>query len=181
MYEFIDSSLRATHSAQNDGVSRHSERNEVERRIHNAKESANSQRDTSCEFMDSSLSTKAQNDGVETYKDKTTPHFTSRQDFLDFLGIKLSKTEQNLLIDSDKNANTEKIPLKADIQSYYEREVLPFVPHSWINYQSKEIGYEVLFNKFFYTYTPPRALNEIQGELNELEKGLSSLLSEILK
>ena len=131
--------------------------------------------------VDSSLSTKAQNDGVETYKDKTTPHFKSRQDFLNFLGIKLSKTEQNLLIDSDKNANTEKIPLKADIQSYYEREVLPFVPHSWINYQSKEIGYEVLFNKHFYTYTPPRALNEIQGELNELEKGLSSLLSEILK
>lgn len=107
--------------------------------------------------------------------------FTSREDFFAFLGVKLSKAEQNLLIDNDKNANTEKIPLKEDIQTYYEREVKPFVPHSWINYDSKEIGYEVLFNKYFYTYTPPRDLEEIHTQLSALEKSTNSLLSEILK
>lgn len=107
--------------------------------------------------------------------------FTSREDFFTFLGVKLSKQEQNLLIDNDKNANTEKIPLKEDIQTYYEREVKPFVPHSWINNDSKEIGYEVLFNKYFYTYTPPRDLEEIHAQLSALEKSTNSLLSEILK
>ena len=112
---------------------------------------------------------------------KSPYSFTSREDFFAFLGVKLSKAEQNLLIDSDKNANTEKIPLKEDIQTYYEREVKPFVPHSWINNDSKEIGYEVLFNKYFYTYTPPRDLEEIHAQLSALEKSTNSLLSEILK
>lgn len=107
--------------------------------------------------------------------------FTSREDFFAFLGVKLSKAEQNILIDSDKNANTEKIPFKENIQTYYEREVKPFVPHSWINYDSKEIGYEVLFNKYFYTYTPPHDLEEIHAQLSALEKSTNSLLSEILK
>lgn len=111
----------------------------------------------------------------------STHSFTSREDFFAFLGVKLSKAEQNIIIDSDKNANTEKIPRKEDIQTYYEREVKPFVPHSWINYDSKEIGYEVLFNKYFYTYTPPRDLEEIHAQLSALEKSTNSLLSEILK
>ena len=117
----------------------------------------------------------------EVSKNPKSPHFTSREDFFAFLGVKLSKAEQNLLIDSDKNANTEKIALKTDIQSYYESEVKPFVPNSWIDYESKEIGYEVLFNKYFYTYKAPRPLNEIQSELKELETSLNSLLGEILK
>lgn len=117
----------------------------------------------------------------EVSKNPKSPHFTSREDFFAFLGVKLSKAEQNLLIDSDKNANTEKIALKQDIQSYYESEVKPFVPNSWIDYESKEIGYEVLFNKYFYTYKAPRPLNEIQSELKELETSLNSLLGEILK
>ncbi len=108
-------------------------------------------------------------------------NFHSRADFVDFLGVKLSKSEQNLLIDADKNANTEKIPLKTPIADYYQSEVAPFVPHSWISAQEPEIGYEVLFNKYFYAYTPPRDLGEISGELVELEKGLNSLLGEILR
>ena len=40
----------------------------------NGKVCVNSQMDTSCEFMDSSLSTKAQNDGVEAYNDKVDTH-----------------------------------------------------------------------------------------------------------
>ena len=117
----------------------------------------------------------------EVSKKANIPTFHTREDFFDFLGIKLSKTEQNLLIDSDKNANTEKIPLKADIQSYYETEVKPFMPYSWINYDTKETGYEVLFNKYFYTYTPPRDLATIQAELTALESSVNSILSEILK
>ncbi|ENL6147550.1 SAM-dependent DNA methyltransferase [Campylobacter upsaliensis] len=106
--------------------------------------------------------------------------FTSKEDFINFLDVKLKKAEENLLIDSDKTNNTEKIPLTQDIQSYYENEVKPYVPNSWIAWESKVVGYEILFNKYFYTYTPPRSLESIDKDLQDLEQETQDLLREIL-
>lgn len=106
--------------------------------------------------------------------------FTSRADFINFLDVKLKKAEENLLIDSDKTNNTEKIPLTQDIQSYYESEVKPYVPNSWIAWDTLNIGYEILFNKYFYTYTAPRSLESINKDLQDLEQETQDLLREIL-
>ncbi|ELF1282806.1 SAM-dependent DNA methyltransferase [Campylobacter upsaliensis] len=106
--------------------------------------------------------------------------FTSKEDFINFLDVKLKKAEENLLIDSDKTNNTEKIPLTQDIQSYYENEVKPYVPNSWIAWESKVVGYEILFNKYFYTYTPPRSLEAIDKDLQDLEQETQDLLKQIL-
>lgn len=106
--------------------------------------------------------------------------FTSKEDFINFLDVKLKKAEENLLIDSDKTNNTEKIPLKQDILSYYDTEVKPFVPNAWIAWESKEIGYEILFNKYFYTYTLPRSLEAINKDLQDLEQETQDLLKQIL-
>ncbi|EAK1467593.1 SAM-dependent DNA methyltransferase [Campylobacter upsaliensis] len=106
--------------------------------------------------------------------------FTSKEDFINFLDVKLKKAEENLLIDSDKTNNTEKIPLTQDIQSYYENEVKPYVPNSWIAWESKVVGYEILFNKYFYTYTAPRSLEAINKDLQDLEQETQDLLREIL-
>lgn len=107
--------------------------------------------------------------------------FKDRADFFSYLGVKLKKTEENLLLDSDKTNNTEKIPLKTDIQSYYDTEVKPYVANSWIAWESASVGYEILFNKYFYTYTPPRKLEEINSELQEIEKEVQDLLREIVQ
>lgn len=107
--------------------------------------------------------------------------FKDRAEFFAYLGVKLKRAEENLLLDSDKTNNTEKIPLKVDIQSYYESEVKPYVKNSWIAWESASVGYEILFNKYFYTYTPPRSLDEIDTELKELEKEVQNLLSEIMR
>ena len=107
--------------------------------------------------------------------------FKDRAEFFSYLGVKLKRAEENLLLDSDKTNNTEKIPLKVDIQSYYESEVKPYVNNSWIAWESASVGYEILFNKYFYTYTPPRSLSEIDSELKELEKEVQNLLSEIMR
>ena len=112
--------------------------------------------------------------------DSNPQDFTSKEDFINFLDVKLKKAEENLLIDSDKTNNTEKIPLTQDIQSYYESEVKPYVPNSWIAWESKTIGYEILFNKYFYTYTPPRSLESINKDLQDLEQETQDLLREIL-
>ena len=112
--------------------------------------------------------------------DSNPQDFTSKEDFINFLDVKLKKAEENLLIDSDKTNNTEKIPLTQDIQSYYESEVKPYVPNSWIAWESKVVGYEILFNKYFYTYTPPRSLESINKDLQDLEQETQDLLREIL-
>lgn len=106
--------------------------------------------------------------------------FTSKEDFINFLDVKLKKAEENLLIDSDKTNNTEKIPLTQDVQSYYENEVKPYMLNSWIAWESKVVGYEILFNKYFYTYTPPRSLEAINKDLQDLEQETQDLLREIL-
>ncbi|EAH7701325.1 SAM-dependent DNA methyltransferase [Campylobacter upsaliensis] len=106
--------------------------------------------------------------------------FTSKEDFINFLDVKLKKAEENLLIDSNTTNNTEKIPLTQDIQSYYESEVKPYVPNSWIAWESKVVGYEILFNKYFYTYTAPRSLESIDKDLQDLEQETQDLLKQIL-
>ena len=112
--------------------------------------------------------------------DSKPQDFTSKEDFINFLDVKLKKAEENLLIDSDKTNNTEKIPLTQDIQSYYENEVKPYVPNSWIAWDTLNIGYEILFNKYFYTYTAPRSLESINKDLQSLEQETQDLLREIL-
>lgn len=107
--------------------------------------------------------------------------FEDRNEFISFLGVKLKKSEENLIIDSDKTNNTEKIPLKTNIQNYYDTEVKPYVKNSWIAWDSASVGYEILFNKYFYTYTPPRKLEEINSELEKLEKEVQDLLREIVQ
>ncbi len=107
--------------------------------------------------------------------------FKDKEEFIKFLGVKLKKSEENLIIDSDKTNNTEKIPLKTNIQNYYDTEVKPYVKNSWIAWDSASVGYEILFNKYFYTYTPPRKLEEINNELENLEKEVQDLLREIMQ
>ncbi|EAL3923102.1 SAM-dependent DNA methyltransferase [Campylobacter upsaliensis] len=112
--------------------------------------------------------------------DSNPQDFTSKADFISFLDVKLKKAEENLLIDSNTTNNTEKIPLTQDIKSYYESEVKPYVPNSWIAWESKVVGYEILFNKYFYTYTAPRSLESINKDLQDLEQETQDLLKEIL-
>ncbi len=71
----------------------------------------------------------------------------------------------------------ENIPLKEDIQEYFKREVLPHVPDAWIDESKTKVGYEINFNRYFYKYTLPRSLGEIEGELKQIEKEIADLLS----
>ena len=107
--------------------------------------------------------------------------FKNKDEFIKYLGVKLTKGQLQLLINNDKNKNREKIPLTDDIQSYYDKEVKPFVPSSWIDPDSETIGYEILFNKYFYTYTPPRDLDDIVKDLKALEENTENSIEEIIE
>ncbi len=75
--------------------------------------------------------------------------------------------------------DTENIPLKEDIQTYFEREVLPYAPDAWIDEKKTKVGYEIPFTRYFYKYVPPRESVEIMAEIRELENSLDGALEEI--
>lgn len=72
----------------------------------------------------------------------------------------------------------ENVPLKEDIHEYLEREVLPHVPDAWIDEAKTKIGYEFNFNRYFYKYTPPRQLEDIQRDLRAIEDEIADMLNE---
>jgi len=73
----------------------------------------------------------------------------------------------------------ENVPPKEDINEYMQREVLPHVPDAWVEESKTKIGYEINFNRYFYQYTPPRPLDEIEADLKQIEKEIADMLSEV--
>ena len=77
----------------------------------------------------------------------------------------------------DTNLNdTEKIPMKEDIDEYFEREVLPYAPDAWMDRDRDKIGCEFPFTRIFYIYRPLRSTSEILAELAALDKEMSTEL-----
>ena len=73
----------------------------------------------------------------------------------------------------------ENVPLKDDIDAYFEREVRPHVPDSWMDREKDKVGYEINFNRHFYKYTPPRPLEQIDADLKKAEEKIMRLLREV--
>ncbi|HIF9375713.1 TPA: type I restriction-modification system subunit M [Photobacterium damselae] len=94
--------------------------------------------------------------------------------------------------DGDLRDN-ENVPLDASIttteliESYVKREVLPHVNDAWINADKRDdkddeigiVGYEIPFNRHFYVYQPPRALEAIDEDLALVSDEIMSLLQEV--
>jgi type I restriction enzyme M protein len=75
--------------------------------------------------------------------------------------------------------DTENVPLKEDIQAYFEREVLPHAPDAWIDHDKARKGYEIPFTRHFYRFVPPRPLEEIDADLRRLSAEIQEMLREI--
>ncbi len=81
----------------------------------------------------------------------------------------------------------ENIPLKENIVSYFLREVQPYVPDAWIDRKAVDeqdggigkVGYEINFNRVFFKYQSPRQLEEIDAELEQVERRIMELLREV--
>ena len=89
--------------------------------------------------------------------------------------------DENGEIDRKKNGDpkpdaklrdTEDIPLKEDIDAYFEREVLPFNPDAWMDRKKDKIGYEIPFTRLFYKYTAPEPSEVIAERIKELEESI---------
>ncbi|MGI2025869.1 type I restriction-modification system subunit M [Endozoicomonas acroporae] len=82
----------------------------------------------------------------------------------------------------DPSVTTSKL-----IETYFQREVTPHVPDAWINASKRDeqdgeigiVGYEIPFNRHFYVYQPPRALEAIDADLDAVSGRIMGLLAEV--
>ncbi len=149
-----------------------------------------------------------QSEILDSLKKIEDDKISSRDKFIELLGVKLTASQLKLLqkylsqhddeaeLCRDKKGNLEpnpdlrdyeNIPLKEDIYEYFEREVKPHVPLAWIDEKKCDpkdgkvgiVGYEIPFNRHFYEYKPPRDLEDIDAELDLLTKEIVELLNEV--
>jgi type I restriction enzyme M protein len=72
--------------------------------------------------------------------------------------------------------DTENVPLSEDVESYFQREVLPHAPDAWIDHEKTRVGYEIPFNRHFYVFQPPRPLAEIDAELKTVTDRILTMI-----
>ena len=85
--------------------------------------------------------------------------------------------------EADKNLkDNEQIPLlyEGGIESYWENEIKPYVPDSWIDEKSIGIGYELSFTKYFYKPLELRTPEEIIADIQAVESNTDGLLASII-
>jgi type I restriction enzyme M protein len=83
-------------------------------------------------------------------------------------GIPKTDKKGNPKPDTSKR-DSERVPLSDSIDDYYDREVKPHLPDSWMDRSKDKVGYEINFTKYFYKFTPLRTLEDISQDLNLLE------------
>ncbi len=134
--------------------------------------------------------TKGLSDAItlDLFPGQTLPEDITKAGLAALCGIHTTEGGKELEYEPDpKLKDTENIPLKEDIVSYFLREVRPYVPDAWIDLKTVDekdgglgkVGYEINFNRVFFKYQPPRPLEEIDAELEQVERRIMELLREV--
>lgn len=78
--------------------------------------------------------------------------------------------------------DTEQIPLLYDggIEAFWEKEIKPYVPDSWVDMDSVILGYELSITKYFYKPSVVREPQLIVNDINAIEEGTDGLLASIV-
>lgn len=80
--------------------------------------------------------------------------------------------------DSSKR-DTEEIPLKEDIDVYFNKEIKPFNPDAWIDKAKTKIGYEIHFTNLFYKFKQPEKSNDVALRIKKLEEEIVELFESL--
>lgn len=105
----------------------------------------------------------------------------------DEAGVPALDSKKRLLPDTDLR-DTEDVPLSEDVQAYFQREVLPQAPDAWINEDVRDekdgglgkVGYEIPFNRYFYTYKVPPSLAEVDARIRERSARIMDMLKAVV-
>ncbi|MDT8880727.1 class I SAM-dependent DNA methyltransferase [Halomonas saccharevitans] len=83
--------------------------------------------------------------------------------------------------------DNENVPLDESVFDYFEREVKPHVPDAWIDEDKRDeldgrigiVGFEIPFNRHFYTFEPPRSLEAIDADLKACTDRIKAMIEEL--
>ncbi len=83
--------------------------------------------------------------------------------------------------------DTERVPLAEDVNTFFQHEAAPHLPDALIDESKRDagdgqvgvVGYEISLNRYFYRYDPPRALEEIDRDIREIEEEIVRMLDEV--
>ena len=115
---------------------------------------------------------------------------------LDRIADGLSVMDKTADIQKDKKGNilydketkdTEIVPFLEDIDDYMEREVLPHIPDAKAFFEEDlskkkpviKIGAEIPFTRYFYKYKAPVSSDILKEQIQEQEKNLAGILSNL--
>ena len=110
---------------------------------------------------------------VITAKGKPKPDPTLR----DYENVLLPP--KRVTFETNTSARLDTIEYQSAVDDYLEAEVHPYVPDAWHDHTKTKIGYEIPLTRHFYTYTPPRPLQQIDAEIKTLETEIQALLAEV--
>ena len=75
--------------------------------------------------------------------------------------------------------DSEIIPLQEDIDSYMEKNVLPYNATAYMDRSKDKIGYDIPFTRLFYKFVPPVPSEDIFAEITALEAEETELMKEL--
>ena len=73
--------------------------------------------------------------------------------------------------------DTELIPMTEDIDTYFSREILPYVSDAWIDKKKTKTGYEIPMIRYFYEFPKFDSHKELFGQIKELEDSIQESLN----
>ena len=73
----------------------------------------------------------------------------------------------------------ENVPLREDVDAYFDREVRPHIPDAWIDHSKTKVGYEIPFNRHFYAFAPPRELTDIDADLKNATDRIAEMIGRL--
>lgn len=76
--------------------------------------------------------------------------------------------------------DSEIIPLTEDVEQYFDKNVLPFNEHAFMDRTKDKIGYEIPFTRLFYKFVEPRKSDDIFAKFKELSSQEQDLMKKIL-
>jgi len=91
---------------------------------------------------------------------------------------KIVKQKNKPATDTSKR-DTENIPLTEDIDSYFNREVLPYNSDAWIDKSKTKVGYEIPFTRYFYKYVSPEKADDIEIRISKIESNIIDSLKSL--
>lgn len=92
---------------------------------------------------------------------------------------KVIRFEPNTDLRDAENVKMNGTDAVIEVENHVSSQVITHIEDAWAERESIQSAYEINFNRYFYRYTPPRPLAEIDADIKGLEGEILRLLREI--